>query len=684
MIQPDFAFCQAISVSAVKQLVSRMSQKGYSLQRLRPYRRGADIKLAALWHSGPGRTFSIYEGTKEKVFESDRDQRAKGLVPIDAVGLSTQNGDRYWVTWGEPPEDSLHVQMHCGLDRKEYDTIWPADQKKGFVPATMQWFASEDHSHRMTLIAVQQKKEPAWRTRWSRYTKFNPDRFTFLNGWVQIDIGTYPEVNTDREKYYRDRYQSAKSQLANNPDDRSAMWSFAWSAFFLRENQTALTALDAYIQADPKGRSGWPYFYRAIVHCRLGNKTKAEQDQAQFGKIDGREQYRQMALGVTTGLTKDLDAALELFKEQMTKSQSTPNYAHGAANGLAYLATELAAAKHPRASEVIDLAVQATQTSAKSSPQIYQDLDEYGQWDVLRTHASFQDMRTAHRLDRNYVGVWQKKNSQLGRDLLTLNPTEHLQQAEELAKKGYRPISLSCLETNPGRRPLISSVWSKPVSREIRSWLYDQQWTTTRINQGTLTLEKALEPAEELLSKATEEFGTEHPVTVMAQSDLAYVLAHRKDLSQAIRQLRNACRTQKRHTGKSSESYQKHRDNLIFIIQNHLTTLKDYNQRHGFLQELLYLLIEKHGILDWRVTDQFQQLNEEKRRHELTDAEKQKLTEAGQLLKSAQTQQAINQPTDAIQFAAKAVGIYRTLLGPTDRTYLKAVQDLAILYYQQE
>ena len=83
MVDERFVFCQAMPYARFRDIVEQLASCGYRPLRIRPYRVGSSVLVAAVW-TRDGRSWQwLGEADAERLRTRDADLRQEGYVPID-------------------------------------------------------------------------------------------------------------------------------------------------------------------------------------------------------------------------------------------------------------------------------------------------------------------------------------------------------------------------------------------------------------------------------------------------------------------------------------------------------------------------------------------------------------------------------------------------------------------------
>ncbi len=93
------------------------------------------------------------------------------------------------------------------------------------------------------------------------------------------------------------------------------------------------------------------------------------------------------------------------------------------------------------------------------------EVESHPDLDSLRTRQDFQKLLGQLHLGRIYCAVWHQGEGdyELARPLYGSSPDEHLAACRELMAAGFRPQSVSVLNSGNARTQIAASVWLRPL-----------------------------------------------------------------------------------------------------------------------------------------------------------------------------------------------------------------------------
>ncbi len=188
LLAEHFALCQALPLARFDALAEGLRPGGYRPVRLRPYRRGPDLLVAAVW-ARDGRAGVWAHGlTADQVRARDEAERRGGRVALDVAGYETDGGDRYAAVWGSLPPGATEHRLLVGLSEPDHAAGWPALREQGLQPLTYQRFVGSGRVVRNCQVWQKRDGPGTWEFRHGPEAVYAEQVANALT-LVQTDVG---------------------------------------------------------------------------------------------------------------------------------------------------------------------------------------------------------------------------------------------------------------------------------------------------------------------------------------------------------------------------------------------------------------------------------------------------------------------------------------------------------------
>jgi hypothetical protein len=116
LVEERFALCQAMPRAQFRDVVEQLGPCGYRPVRIRPYRVGSDLQVAAVW-TRDGRPWQwLGEVDADRLCTRDAELRQGGYVPVDVSVACSSDGSppRYTAVWGQADAAGTEVRLVAG------------------------------------------------------------------------------------------------------------------------------------------------------------------------------------------------------------------------------------------------------------------------------------------------------------------------------------------------------------------------------------------------------------------------------------------------------------------------------------------------------------------------------------------------------------------------------------------
>ncbi len=453
IVAERFAFCQTLPIDDLRPIADSLRNAGYRPVRLRPYRSGTTVRVAAIW-ARDGVDWQIAQGVSaQELLQQDAEHRKQGFVPTDAGGWVSDNKEQFAAVWVKAPADAPATSLQAGQEGKQMKESTNALMNEGYRLSVYSPFRAPDASPWVAAICAKTPGEN------------NPSFYNFVGsepdysgenylGDLQVDVqvGKAAAVKSTQQRF-TEQFDSANKDLKADADNAGARQRRAVACVYLGKEREALDDLAWLIQKFPKA----PVLlqYAAIADAKLGRSKEAQENLAAFKDLSGSPgQNAYLDAVISAELGKDVEGMkrLEAFLAAGIPDASSlfdAARAYAAASGMVTKKDPRTAAMYAdRADALLRKAVAAGLTDTLRM-QTEPDLDSLrGRPGLLRS------------LELQYAAVWHVSPQFTSTEVHGAGPEEHLAQCRRLMAGGYRPVSLSVADV--AGQSVAASVWHLP------------------------------------------------------------------------------------------------------------------------------------------------------------------------------------------------------------------------------
>ena len=500
MVAEHFALCQALPLERWPAVAEALGRSGYRPLKCRPYTLASEVLVAAVW-ARDGRAWRMGHGlSAAEVRRRDAAQRKDGYRPVDVAGYRSGDGERYTVLWSKPAADE-DSRLYVGIPEAEHKTDgWGPLHADKYVPLAYHVFLAGDGKRRYSAVWGKKAKQPAFLDTFGSdehdyETKAGPDK-------VAWDVCLFPAPPVDNRKHQAELLATAEKEVEAKPKDGPAIYQRGLARYRVGQDARALPDLDATVKKYPTFADG--YRYRALVQARLGHAEQARADLAAFLKLSTQPGTKAAVAAVVAAYLGE-DDGLKRLDEVLASQPKDADLLYNAACAYAVAgraawhrqrlqsaAAALATWPAPGSWTALPWALPAvpgrlTRIDAKQQTQVrkrtaraldllrqalahgyadYAHMQTDEDLDGLRAEPAFAALLQRGHLERRYAAVWQTSITRESAESHGLEAADHLRRCRALAKEGYRPVSLSVCQTQPGQPPLTASVWQRPLATE--------------------------------------------------------------------------------------------------------------------------------------------------------------------------------------------------------------------------
>jgi serine/threonine protein kinase len=511
LLDERFALVQTLPRERFDALARALAAGGYRPSRLRPYvvtgRAGGGDRclVAALWTRDGKAWRHVLAATAAEVQEQDRQCRKEGLRPLDVAGYRLLGeGERYAGLWVHRAPGESEGRLVVGAARLQ--AVLSSEQ--GVIVQAMTAFAAADGQPRFCSVLGKPPHRPA-------LDFFFSNRLTEENGLDQAVLGLRPldlavcPAPPLPEDYpgYRDQLERLRTRVST---DKTGAMLLVRAVLYYRLGRHD-EALKDLRRSEKLLESYAPFLLlRGLIHARRGRTEQARRDLARFARLARGSGMAELHSGVEVMflplavsadvwlgrhdlLNRRLDAALgragrdwtALYTVARAAAQAghharvravasagwaLPAAPAAGAAGLPAALASLAAGEATRtetahARRYTDLALTALERSAANGVPSFEGIYVEPEFKPLRQEARFAAVLARGRLDRRYLAVSERGPlTMASATAIGLSPAEQQARARQLAAQGYRPLSLSIVQTRPDLPPVTASVWEAPLT----------------------------------------------------------------------------------------------------------------------------------------------------------------------------------------------------------------------------
>jgi serine/threonine protein kinase/formylglycine-generating enzyme required for sulfatase activity/tetratricopeptide (TPR) repeat protein len=489
IIAERFALVQTLPLEKGPALVADLARSGYRLACYRPYRRGRELLVAAVWQRD-GQEVVMEQGlTTAALRQRDAQLRQKGHVPLDVSLYPAEGVDHHAAVWIRKDASTLDARLYAG-PVSEHRAAWTRLQTEGYVPRTQTWTAPDGKPRRLAAVWWKPSRPLA-----ENVHEFDRDKAWYEDNLspdrLQIDVRL---VAGDPLLAARAWRQEARDQLARNQmelasksDNLNALFRRAEARYWLGQHDSALADFDTFIKRTPDAVRS--YGYRALLHARAGRGSQARSDLEQYLKRGNATEERAATQALVAVYLGEEQRGLQELEAALTRQAPGGAGSYHAARvhsqavevirgrqvalaaalagapslpGALMLARVVAEPAQQRADRAVELLRQALAAGWATPGSLLADAD----LEPLHSHPGFVALLRHLHLDRRYSAVWHDSIQHNSEQSHGLAPGEHLEQCRTLAAQGYRPVAISVAETTAGQPLATASVWHRPVIGE--------------------------------------------------------------------------------------------------------------------------------------------------------------------------------------------------------------------------
>jgi formylglycine-generating enzyme required for sulfatase activity/tRNA A-37 threonylcarbamoyl transferase component Bud32 len=460
LVDERFALVQTLPLERFEALAEGLRPAGYRPVRVRPFRRGKEIAVAAVW-TRDVRNWRLALGLKgENVTARVGPWRQDGFVPVDVAAYEPEEGvkDRQrfvtvWAARGDGPD----TRAYFGVPDYQAHGADDAVKAAGYQRAALHVLRGSDG--RRYFSSVWTTQPMMWSARW----ELDEPEYEFLQtpNRVQVEVGM---VRTDPPRWLTaadqaERLARAEADVKAGINVGAAHLRRGFALTALGRDREALSSWNALIEAGTVGELFWN---RALAHARLGQEKEARQDLEMFRKrVEARPAKETLAALVDAALGQE-EEAFKALEARLQRVGRNTDIVVTTAACYARVAGWIAARHPERARTYRDRAVALLRQAVAQGFTHYRSLVQDEHFEPLRDHPGLIELFAKVPFTRQYVAVWHHSSDHESQELHGLSPADHLRKARALAARGYRPAALAMLQADAGKPMVAASVWHYP------------------------------------------------------------------------------------------------------------------------------------------------------------------------------------------------------------------------------
>jgi serine/threonine protein kinase/formylglycine-generating enzyme required for sulfatase activity len=472
MVAERFALCQTLPLERFAAVAKALGRSGYRPTRVRPYRAGAAVQVAAVW-ARDGRDWKMALGaTAEGARAEDAAWQKQGYCPVDVAcyvaGAEGGRVEHYAVLWSKGEKGVLAAVLNVGvLDRRKHIEVVEAQRKA-------QWVAQAYH---VTLGVGERRRYSSifWLLDGlsdGDVYDWVPERYTakwWYPGYMRLDVSLRARARPPRTRRdFAEALGYAEDAVLNRRGDSKSRYQRARALFGLGQDQKAMEDLSWIIQNAPPaaGRSidepsVGAYYYRALANARQRRREEAHKDLAAFRQLKAPLKDQAFLEAVVSAYLGEEAAGMMRLEGAVARHGASPDLLFRAACAYA-VASRVVAEKRDRAKKYAERAEGLRQEAVARGLTGPPQTDWHSDLAEISEGPRFAAFLGQGGLDRRYHVVLRRGPSVTTESLCSGDPARHRKRCQELGKEGYRPLSVSVDWVGEGRPLETASVWLRP------------------------------------------------------------------------------------------------------------------------------------------------------------------------------------------------------------------------------
>jgi formylglycine-generating enzyme required for sulfatase activity len=437
-----YAFCQTLPLTEFDEVNQSLQRIGYRPVRFRPFNVDDVVQVAVVWVRDGCEACVVHGSSVSEILADDMKNRGRGYYASDVAGyrvpaadamaeryagvwVSEKRADRpTWIYVGAGPSDDAHYRADSGLGDAGFG-----------VRDTLQVFLGATGEPLYSGVRARGSQVSSWW--WKMSARLLEQRNEEYSGLAMEDIQCWETRLIDREATVRNLMSSGDTL----------------AAFYLLDTREALERVSSALERWPSDTRS--RFLRTVLHTRLGQRDKAEEDLAVCKREAENDPV--MLQIASAYLDKNLNAAQQLLLDSGSLSPRQTYQLAGiyvwAANVFRDWDEGLAESFSNRAIDLLQRVYLEFQNAIETDAHLY----------PLLKHPRFVRLLKSNWDDRRYAGVWSHSADYETRCVWGVSPAELREQCRELADDGFRPRVVSVGTVGDGQRLHAAAVWYRPL-----------------------------------------------------------------------------------------------------------------------------------------------------------------------------------------------------------------------------
>ncbi len=477
ILHERFACCAAMPLADFLQILKPLAECGYRPTRVRPWRQGTRVLVAAVWNRD-GREFQILSDvTAEELRLQEARLQSENFVPVDvaaSAGSDADGSDRYIGLWVQRTGSEQTAELALGVSNQFPTTELNSGNFGTGYSSVHQMISSSGELH-FSCIRPFPRKNARCLVR----QNYRDILRQVASGQFLLDLSSsavpatngLPETSPVRATVLppQEKLRQAERILSDDSLDASTRFSAqmdrASALAALHDDKNAVTAWTELITANPDDAQY--YLARAISWARLGEREAALKDVAVCVRPESGlpPSYQAYLDAVVSAWLKD-PSGLERLTAALQNHLEDPEWLMNGACACA-LASEAFSETDPkiaeRAAEQAMELLRGVAASGVYSSELRTDPD----LESLRGRDDFRRLLNMPA-DKLSLAAVLTKTSEL-ESVAEIGRTwaEHAAICQKMVEEGYRPSAVSVSEVTvddlDARLPLVTSVWVRPA-----------------------------------------------------------------------------------------------------------------------------------------------------------------------------------------------------------------------------
>ncbi|MHB8861728.1 MAG: SUMF1/EgtB/PvdO family nonheme iron enzyme [Pirellulaceae bacterium] len=315
LLADRFAFCQTLPLDDFPELTDTLQTAGYRPTRVRPYRDGETVRVAAAWVRD-GR-----DGRSQwNLSDAELRQRLEGqfmtvelLVDIASYEVA-QQGIRHVAVWSTRQEGDPEAKAYLGESGNAWTQFRDQQIKDDFGPVSCDFFPLPA-AGRYRVAALFWKSAGTAARELLPAAQYERVLSEELAGQLQVSVDLTAVATLspyeDRQAQRLSEIAAHSEQIDRDPSRLESWYQRGWSCFYLGRDEEAIRDFTHYISGGGEPNIRWrrdnAYNFRAVAAARLGRKDLAEQFLAVAAGSLSHDDYRRRLWRALADVTTDTE-----------------------------------------------------------------------------------------------------------------------------------------------------------------------------------------------------------------------------------------------------------------------------------------------------------------------------------------------------------------------------------------